>query len=174
MTCLPGRFFYFLCGVTASLAGRTMELSCRLSRGRESDPTIIIHLTHPTSRPHCILTHIRNDSPFHLSMLISADEILGFHPSCVPKMPASPLMAFYIGHINLCLSPPEGIALYWPQSIPRLRDLSLVNELQEGSRRSVKHSQVDTHSDPLLDESSLVSSGRTQGGFNRSRVTTRH
>lgn len=27
-------------------------------------------------------------------MLISADEILGFHPSLLLKMPASPLMAF--------------------------------------------------------------------------------
>lgn len=108
-------------------------------------------------------------------MLISADEILGFHPSCVPKMPASPLMAFYIGHINLHLSPPEGIALYWPQSIHRTQDLRLVNELQEGSGRSVKHSQVDTHHDPLWDESSPIASGRTagrmQGGFNLSRVT---
>lgn len=56
---------------------------------------------------------------FHLSRLISADEILGFHPSCVPKMPVCPLMAFYIGHINLRLSPPEDIALYWPQSFPQ-------------------------------------------------------
>lgn len=89
-------------------------------------------------------------------------------------MPARPLMAFYIGHINLRLSPPEGIALYWPQSIPGAQDLCLVNELQEGSSRSVKHSQVDTHSDPLL-ESSLIASGRTAGhmqsGFNRSSVT---
>lgn len=110
-------------------------------------------------------------------MLISADEILGFHPSCVPKMPASPLMAFYIGHINLRLSPPEGIALYWPQSIPRVQGLQLVNELQEGSR-SVKHSQVVTYDHPLWDESSPIVSGHTvgrmQGGFILSRVTIRH
>lgn len=49
----------------------------------------------------------------------------------------------------------------------------MVNELQEGSGRSVKHSQVDTHTDPLCDESRLVAAGRVQGGFNLSRVTTR-
>lgn len=27
-------------------------------------------------------------------MLIGADEILAFHPFCVPKMPSTPLMAF--------------------------------------------------------------------------------
>lgn len=107
-------------------------------------------------------------------MLISADEILRFHPSCMPKMPASPLMAFYVGRINLHLSPPGGIALYWPQSISCAQDLQLVNELQEGSGRSVKHSQGDTHNDPLVDKSSLIASGRMQDGFNLSRVTTRH
>lgn len=85
-------------------------------------------------------------------MFISADEILGFHRSCMPKVPGSPLMAFYIDHINLSLSPLEGIGLYWPQSIPRAQDLLLINELQEGSNSSVKHSQVDTQHDPLLDE----------------------
>lgn len=62
MTCLLGRlgFTFFV-----SLVVRTMELSCRLSRGTESDPTIILRPAHPTSRPHCILAHIRNDAlPF--------------------------------------------------------------------------------------------------------------
>lgn len=89
-------------------------------------------------------------------MVISTDEILGFHPSCMPKMPVSPLMAFYIGHINLSLSPPQGIALYWPQSILRTQGLQLVNELQEGSCRSGKHSQIVTDNDPLWDESRLI------------------
>lgn len=173
-----GRFGYiFFCGVTSSLAETTMELSCQLSRGRESDPSIIIRPPPPqsTSRRCCILAH---NYPLPLSMLISADEILGFHLSCMPKIPASPIMAFYIGHINLRLSPPEGIALYWPQSIPRAQDLRLVNELQEGSSRSVKHSHIDTHNDPLLATFSPIfsacTSGRMQGAFNLSRVTIRH
>lgn len=107
-------------------------------------------------------------------MLISADEMSGFHPSCVPKMPASPLMDFYIGHINHRLSPPEGIALYWPQSIPLVRRICdwLMSSRRGG--RSVKHSQVDTHSEPLWEESSPITSGHMQVGFNLSRVTTRH
>lgn len=36
-------WFYFLWGILASLAVRTMDLSCRLSHGRVGDPTIIIH-----------------------------------------------------------------------------------------------------------------------------------
>lgn len=109
---------------------------------------------------------------FHLSMLISADDIRvsSLLPVCL-KCQAGPLMAFYIGHINLCLSPPEGIAFYWPQSIPSEQKLRLVNELHETQGRSVKQSQVDNHSDPLA---SGPSAGPMQDGFNLSGVTTRH
>lgn len=65
----------------------------------------------PTSLQSCVSAPRLEITLFHLGRLISADEILRFHPSYVPKMPVCPLMAFYMGHINLSLSPPRGTAL---------------------------------------------------------------
>lgn len=95
-------------------------------------------------RQSCILAPRLEITLFHFGRLISADEILRCHPSYVPKMPVCPLMAFYIGHINLRLSPPQGTALILaPIHPPSVHDLQLVNELQEGSGRSARRSQVD-------------------------------
>lgn len=69
----------------------------------------------------------------------------GFIPPTCLKCQSVPLMAFYIGHINLRLSPPQGTALILlgPIHPPSVHDLQLVNELQEGSGRSARRSQVD-------------------------------
>lgn len=55
---------FCLCGTSASLAPRTMELPCQLSHGGESHPTIIIRLLlpHPTSHPRRILAHTQNSA----------------------------------------------------------------------------------------------------------------
>lgn len=116
MTCLPGRpGCVSFCSQLRGGNNRAFLLAKLWKRIRSSHhhPSSFIQPLAPAAfYPRYKIMH------FHLSLLISVDEILRFHPSWVPKMPASPLMAFYIGHINLRLSPLRGISLYWPQSIP--------------------------------------------------------
>lgn len=77
---------------------------------------------------------------FNLNMLISADEIFGFNPSCMPKMPASPLMAFlYRPHESPSVPTGGPKPFICPNpSIFSAQNLRSVNELQEGRGRSSK------------------------------------
>lgn len=74
----------------------------------------------------CVLAPHLEITLFHLGRLISADKILRFHPSYVPKMPVCPLMAFYMGHINLRLSQPQGTALILAPIHPHQRTRSAI------------------------------------------------
>lgn len=88
-------FFPPFCGLLASLVQRTMQT--KPSRRIASD-----HYHLPSHSLILPLTLAAFQLPYenytlHFSMLIGADEILAFHPFCVPKMPtplSTPLMAF--------------------------------------------------------------------------------
>lgn len=165
-TRLPGRLFSFFCVVTVSLVGGGDNGA--LEENLIQPLSSALCLAHPTYCPHCILAHKYCKCKWDIRAL----------SSCTPNMSACILMAFYIGHINLHLSPPEDRALYWPQSIPCAPGLQLVNELEEGRGRSVNHSHIVTQHKPLWDEPSHIGSGRTichlQVGFNLSKMTTTH
>lgn len=86
---------------------RTMDLSEQLSWRRA-------HSSHyHLASTFLLLTHILF---VHESVLMSADEGSRPPPSCLPKMPARPLMAFYMGHINLSSAPLKVICVYGPNS----------------------------------------------------------
>lgn len=59
--------------------------------------------------------------PLHLCVSISADEILGVRPSHLPKMPASPLLAFLYGPRKSLCVPAGGhsplLALIYPPHV---------------------------------------------------------